>query len=392
MKVIPRQRERPVPKQRGALTSWLIGANDDLSVRGYTRLIDSPDVAAAVGKIADVVSDATIHLMRNTPDGDVRERNALAKFMDVSPYSLGTRKTLIAWIVTAMLTAGDGNAFVLPRTSGGMLEDLTPMPGAEAISADNGASYQVLWRGRYFAPDEVLHFVYRPALDEPWRGRGIRVQLRDVLRNLRQAAATTNGFMSDKWKPSVIVKVDALADEFAGKSGRKRLLEEYIEGQQAGEPWVIPADLMDVSQVKPLSLADLAISDSVEMDRRSVAAAIGVPPYFVGVGDYSAEEYNNFVRTMARPLANGIAQELTRKLLLSPDMYFRFSERRLYAYTLTELAKVADDQYIRGVMTGNEVRDWIGLAPKKGLDELIILENYIPQGMIGEQKKLNQEE
>lgn len=368
----------------------MIGAidADTLAVPGYTRLIDSPDVLAAIGGLADIISNATIQLMRNTDDGDVRVRNQLARFMDISPWRHGTRKDLISWIVWTMLTTSTGSAFLLPHTERGLLSELEPMPGAYALSDDNGLTYYVMWQGRRYASDSVLHFKRWPDPGQPWQGIGLRISLRDVTANLRQAAATKKGFMSDKWKPSVIVKVDALADEFADEAGRKRLVNQYMSGSSAGEPWVIPAELMEVQQVKPLSLTDLAIKDSVELDKREVASLVGVTPYMVGVGSYSDAEHNHMIRTTAVTISNIICQELTRKLLISEEMYFQMSTRRLYSYTLQELASVADDQYIRGLMDGNEARDWLGLSPRKGLNELVILENYIPRGMIGNQKKL----
>ena len=368
----------------------MIGAidADTLAVPGYTRLIDSPDVLAAIGGLADIISNATIQLMRNTDDGDVRVRNQLARFMDISPWRHGTRKDLISWIVWTMLTTSTGSAFLLPHTERGLLSELEPMPGACALSDDNGLTYYVMWQGRSYTSDSVLHFKRWPDPAQPWQGIGLRISLRDVTANLRQAAATKKGFMSDKWKPSVIVKVDALADEFADEAGRKRLVDQYMSGSSAGEPWVIPAELMEVQQVKPLSLTDLAIKDSVELDKREVASLVGVTPYMVGVGSYSDAEHNHMIRTTAVTISNIICQELTRKLLISEEMYFQMSTRRLYSYTLQELASVADDQYIRGLMDGNEARDWLGLSPRKGLNELVILENYIPRGMIGNQKKL----
>lgn len=386
-----RSREPPANTRSAAdsaLGAWLVGAAESLEVSGYTRLSDCPEVSAGVDTIAGLVGSMTIHLMQNSDGGDIRVRDALAAKVDISPYSLGTRKTFVEWIVRTMMTAGNGNAFVLPVFRDGLLDDLVPMPDAVAVA--DGASYRVQWHGRTFAPDEVLHFVLRPSLSEPWRGTGYRVQLRDVAKNLRQANATKNAFMSQKWKPSVIIRVQGIADEFSGKEGRRKLLDSYIDNDEAGQPWVVPADLLDVQQIKPLTLNDLAINNAVTLDKRTVASILHVPPFLLGVGDFNAAEYNNFIRTTVMQIAQTIQQELTKKLLLSPDRYFKLNARSLFAYDLKELEEIGSDMYAKGMMEGNEVRDWLGLSPKKGLNQLVMLENYIPADRIGDQKKLLQ--
>ena len=380
-------------QKRDAQVGFLVSdaAYETLCVPGYTSLANNPEIVTAVNTIASLISSMTIHLMANTSKGDVRIKNELSKKIDIYPWSSGTRQTFIHTVVRSMLLEGDGNAFVLPVTSGGLLEDLVPIPPSQATTQPDGYKYKVFLNGVEHDPSNVLHFVINPDPANPWKGTGYRLSLKEVANNLKQAAATEKAFMASKWKPSVIVKVDALTDEFSSPEGRKKLLESYISTSDAGEPWLIPADQFEVEQVRPLSLSDLALSDMVTLDKKTVASIIGVPSFVLGVGDFNRDEWNNFINSKIMPIAKGIEQELTKKLLLSPDWYFRFNIRSLYSYDLTQLAQVGDDQYIRGIMTGNEVRDWLGLTPKEGLDELVILENYIPRGMIGDQKKLIQE-
>ena len=353
---------------------------------GYHRLDEAPEVAAAVWWISDMVSSMTIQLMQNGPSGDTRLKNALARQVDVTPWSLGTRQALVGWIVSTMLL--EGNACVLPVTKMGELKDLVPMPDATVQLRPDGEPYEVVWKSLAFRPDEVLHFALRPDLRKPWRGQGLQVQLRQVVDSIMQTATTKAAYMSSEYKPPIIVAVNSDSD-LADEEKRNAFIDAYLKRSDPAAPLVIPADLINVSQVKPLSLTDLAIKDGIELDKKDVAAIVGVPGYAVGVGSFNKDEHNAFVRTKLMYIVEIIKQELTKKLLLAPDLYFRLNARSLYAYDLQELASIAQNLYVRGLMTGNEARNWMGLPPKDGLDELVILENFIPADMIGSQEKLN---
>ena len=377
-------------KTRAEPTSvWMCSpdAFEILSCQGYTSLAHNPEILSGVKRIAELVGSMTIHLMENTEKGDIRIHNELARKIDIDPYSATTRSIFIQWIVKTMML--NGNAIVLPRTRRGILLDLRPVPPGMCSLIPRGTwDYDVEINGGTYDPEEVLHFVENPGELYPWRGDGYKIQLKDVANNLKQAAATQKGFMESKWKPSLIIKVDADSEQFSNPTARRKILDEYTGTTEAGEPWILPAEQFQVEQVKPLTLSDLALSDMVEIDKKTVASILGIPSFVLGVGDFKRDEWNNFINTKIMNTAQTIQQEMTKKILLKPEWYFRFNPRSLYNYDLRDIAAIANDEYVRGIMTGNEVRDWIGMAPLDGLDDLVILENYIPRGMIGDQNKL----
>ena len=384
-------------KRGKSQTMFTSFGNSDLGIMydgdGYIPLARNPDVFMAVNKIADMVSNMTIQLMENTESGDVRIKDGLARKIDINPCDHMTRKSWIFKIVRDLLLFGDGNSVLHveydPMTD--YISNLRPFPMSEVSFISNDLTYMIHFRDTDFNPDEVVHFAINPDPDRPYIGTGFRLALKDIVRNLNMATQTKKGFMNGKNVPSLIVKVDSSSEELGTVEGREKIAKKYLTTSQSGEPWIVPDALMEVEQVKPLSLNDIALNESVEIDKKTVAGMLGVPAFVLGVGDFNKEEYNNFVNTTIMSIATTITQTLTRDLLTSTTRYFKFNPRSLYSYDITELSTVAQQMTNSAAMRRNEWRDWVGMTPDPEMDEIIVLENYLPQGELGNQSKLNKE-
>lgn len=367
---------------------WL-SDSDTIECSGYTSLADNPEIMTACHKIAELIGSITIHLMANTERGDQRIINELSRKIDIEPEMHMTRSTWVQAIVMNLLLYGKGNSIVVPHTYNGYLQNLEPIGAGRVTFEPIGyRDYKVVIDGKQRSPDNVIHFVFNPDKTYLWKGRGLTVCLKDLAENLKQASTTEKSFMASKWKPSVIVKVDALTEEFANPEGRKKLLDSYVKSANVGEPWLIPAEQFQVEQVRPLSLADLAIADTVQLNKKTVAAILGVPPFLLGVGEYNAAAWNNFINNTIKPICISIQQELTKKLITSEKMYLKFNVLSLLDWDIKSIYEVFGGLADKGIVTPNEVRDRIGMNQLEGLDQLRILENYIPVEDIGNQKKL----
>lgn len=378
-----------------ALAAWRVDCDEYVRYLpyGYRSMVDSPEIKGGIEKIAEIISSMSIQLMKNTDNGDVRIKNGLSRFVDIEPSLKMNRQLLISWIVQEMML--HGNALIIPHTKNGLFVEFETIPYEEYSIVDdernlkNNRTYYIRLNkdNKIYKPDEVLHFRYNPNLKKPWIGESQEIILKDLINGLGQARSTVHDFLEHQMLPTVVVRVDALPADLKSEEGRDEIEKRFIRRAKNGQPWIIPS-MMDVEQMKPLTLNDVGINERVEIDKQTVASILGLPAFLLGVGQFDKDEYNNFIRTKIAVICKAIEQELTRKLLIDDNSYFIFNRKSMLSYDLDTLGGLYMDLFEHGIVTGNEVRDVMGMSPLEGLDELLILENYIPVDKSGEQEKL----
>ena len=382
-------RQRDAPRAVGTVTQtdW-----DLLFAGGYVPLYSCPEVAMCVDAIADLVSNMTLRLMRNTDTGDVRVVNGLSRAIDIVPNAYQNRKAFVYNIVSTLLTVGNGNCVVVPRfdADGNLLSLMPARPSSVMFDDLPDGGYKIRVGQTVYSPDEILHFAINPDPERPWIGRGRSVSLSSIVDCINQSNATKTALQKSP-VPSIVMKVDGLTEDLSSRDGRQKMIDRFVDSNDRGVPWIIPAETMELQQIKPLTVSDLAIKENLELDIKRIAGIYRVPAFMVGVGEFNRDEYDNFITTTVMSIAQVIEQELTRKLLYSPDYHITFNPRSLHSYSITELVSAGKELVDRMAMRRNEWRDWLGLSPDEDMEELLALENYIPADRLGDQKKLKGE-
>lgn len=382
--------------------SYFLGPDAYGAMCGTTHrtVANDPDVKTGMNLISNLIASMTIKQMENQDKGpDRRIVDGISRIVDIAPCKGLTKQQWVTRIVKNLILYG--NAYVIPTyAEEGYLKELIPVKNSDVRIDENKSPYGIIVNGQSFSHSEFLHFKINCGIDS-YFGDGIKITAKDVVENLATTDALTKEFMTNRFMPSVIIKVDAKHINMANKKGPvnkedgstvegKNLAQKYIDQTSTGQPFVIPAGLLEVEQIKPMSLVDLAVNENVKLSKSWIASILGIPTFLLGVGDFKQAEYNNMISTTIMFYAKAIQDELTAKVLDSPRRYFKLNPASLYNYDLVQMGNLMSRLRTMGVTTGNEVREKVGMDPSDldGMDDLIALENYIPVEDLGNQEKL----
>lgn len=388
---------------------------------GYTKLSRRPEVIAVVDRIANLIASQTIKVMENKYDengnkiGDKKITNALTAKLDQYPNEWMTRHAFIKNLIYTLYLEGDGNAVVVVDTKRGSLTDylndkltgnenyinnLIPVkPSAVTFHETKPedkikAPYYIKINGRKIEPSEVLHFRIGANPNFIYKGKGPSVPLSGVLSSLGAIDSIQKEYLSNAYFPSFIIKWAYTQANGGSKVGElmDELFKKWNRNRKPGDVLNIPTMQADIEQVKPMSLSDLAIKDTKELNNKTVAAMLGVPLFLIdGSVKFNRDEYNMFIKSTIVPLSQMLGQEMTNKLMVKNTQYIKLDYSPLYKYDSNEIGMYLElAKY--GKLTGNELREKLNIEPSddQTMKEFYSLENIIPNNKLQDQKKLKQ--
>jgi HK97 family phage portal protein len=331
-------------------------------VRGYGDVAAHSSLVplfAAHREIIDAVAGVPLRGYRRAADGTLVE---MTDDPSIIRPVVGTRYTWVQQCVASLLS--DGNAYGLPTgvTAGGWPDRVMWTDPADWSIDDTEPIPRYYYRGRSFAPTEIIHI---PWIQRPGRWEGI-----SPLRAFREAweAGTSAQTVAKNWFgggaiPSGHLKNIAQTLDAASSTAAKSLFRAAVRGRDVlvtGKDWEyspvgVPAD-------------EQRFVEQMKLTASQVAAIYGLPPEDVG-GEaansltYATVEGNERRRAqrVSAPWCARIEQALTAQTARPVVIKFDLDAtvRATYAERVGAYAQALDS----GQLVLSEVREREDMSP-----------------------------
>lgn len=274
-----------------------------------------------------------------------------------------------------------GNAFALISRRGVELEKIIPLTSAEVSmnrTADGTWYYNVSEYGEV-SVDDVLHFRMPSSVRQLWGDSPIVDAARTMALN---GQLETAGL--EQYRMPGMGKIAIKTEEAVGASGVEQMASSYVAAHSGAGGMLRPiiaqngADVVQVGK----SLVDQEWIQGRKQAIEDVARVFGIPPYVLfseaGTG-YTAEQSRMYADSLAT-YTDSWGAEITRKLYAGQDVKVCFDTTQLMRGSFGESMSAYKEAIQLGVMTPNEVRGELGLAPTEGGDKMYVGPNMMEGG------------
>lgn len=379
-----------------------------MSGRGFDSPVSPMQFSAVyscVSIIADDISKLPLQIWQKNERGKTEVTNTAVYRVLMKPNHYQTRIDFFLYLISSYLLEGNGYAYI-DRDGTGAPAALYPLPPTDvqiAVSDDGSVFYDV--------PENVL---YGPVFTRGSNTRRIRVPARDMLHHraltysnplvgitpITAAALSahtglrilqqSDKFFANLQRPSGILT----SDNNLGDKALERLKAVWKE-TQGGKNFGSVAVFDGGIKWQPLTMTavDAQLIEQLKFSVSDVARAFRVPLFLLGEGTgttfKNAETMMSVYYSQTLSFHLGLLEErINQSLGLS-----RVGQSAVFdlkSILRTEF-KERIEAYTRGIQQGmftpNEARDWEGLNPKEGGDDLLVQSQMIPLNMAGESVK-----
>ena len=347
----------------------------------YTPLLKNDAVYSCINYIAKLVASLSIKQYEYMETGGkVSIYDGITRKLNDTPNEKQTRYAFIYELVSTILADGVAYAIMIPQTV--TVEGEKKLGIGEIILVDgvgfDGENYIV--DNQIIEPKDIM--VFESSTIDVTMGS----LLKSILNNLKLADETKSVFYGGAYMPNLIFKMNSESDIWSEEERTfndegapiitqpivQKIIDRFFKPKK-GDPMLIPDQLFDVEQVKPLSLKDIAINESVQLDKKRISSIFGVSAYVVGEGTFNKDEFQHDVITTITPLCVMIEKEITRKILKSPMRAFSFNVDSLLRGNVAERTALYTSLTNASAIKTNEIREREGLDWIEGGDEIIVV-------------------